>query len=122
VWRKSYCPGLVAKNIFKNREQSLDPDVALGALRRFAAWLKKGPHTRPLLTQDQRIQLELLKAFGKKKLARKLAYNIQTSEEESTDSSSDDDGSFFVPPKVKKKKKRTQPSIERLSHTNVIVF
>lgn len=81
--------------------------MALRGLRRFARWLKKGPHTRPLLTQDQRIQIELLKALGKKRMARKLAFNIQTSDEESS-SSSDDEGSFFVPPRVKRK--RTQLS------------
>ena len=118
TWRKSYCPGLRKVNVFKNRDQSLDPDLALRALRCFARWLKKGPHTKPVLSRESRIQLELLKALGKKKRARKLAYGFQTSDDDSSSSSSsssDSDGTFFVPPKVRRKKKKRKRRKHRSS-------
>ena len=124
TWRKSYCPGLRKVNTFKNREQSLDPDLALRALRCFARWLKKGPHVKPVLSKETLIQLELLKALGKRKKARKLAFGFQTSDDEDSSSSSSDsessdsDGTFFVPPKVRRKKKKKKKK-KRRKHRSI---
>ena len=61
-----HCPKL-PKDEFKGREQSEDPDEACRVLRTLATWLKRGPRVKPRLTQDQKLQVALLKALGKKK-------------------------------------------------------
>jgi len=97
--------------------------MALRALRCFARWLKKGPHVKPVLSKEMLIQLELLKALGKRKKARKLAYGFQTSDEDSSSSSSsssDSDGTFFVPPKVRRKKKKKKR--KRRKHRSIEGF
>ena len=57
-------------------------------LRTLAAWLKRGPRVKPRLTQDQKLQVALLKALGKKKKAKKLSWNIQSSDDDDSSSSS----------------------------------
>jgi len=82
-----HCPKL-PKDEFKGREQSEDPAEACRVLRTLATWLKRGPRVKPRLTQDQKLQVALLKALGKRKKAKKLSWNIQSSGDDDDSSSS----------------------------------
>ena len=50
VWRGHYQTKLL-KSTYKTREQSLDPDIANAALKRFAKWLHADGQPQPSLKQ-----------------------------------------------------------------------
>ena len=51
VWRSHYQTRL-QKSTYKTREQSLDPDTATAALRRFARWLHQNGQPKPSLKEQ----------------------------------------------------------------------
>ena len=51
VWRSHYQTRL-QKSTYKTREQSLDPDTATAALRRFARWLHQDGQPKPSLKEQ----------------------------------------------------------------------
>lgn len=72
VWEKSYQKGL-PKNGYKTREQSLDPDFATSALRKFANWCGRGPKVKPLaVSRRDRLLVGVMEGLGQGEKARRI--------------------------------------------------
>ena len=82
VWAKSYQTQML-KVGYKERNQSLNPDVATRALRRFAMWCHRGPSVKPTrVSRSDRMLGAFLKEVGHGDKARKILNDFPSSSDE----------------------------------------
>ena len=85
VWAKSYQKQML-KIGYKERNQSLNPDVATRALRKFATWCHRGPSMKPLrVSRSQRMLGTILEGMGHKEKCRKILNDFPSSSDEDSD-------------------------------------
>ena len=85
VWEKAYQKGM-PKLGYKERNQSLDPDEATRALRKFAHWCKRGPSVKPAhVSRRDKLLGAVLEGMGQREKARRILNGFPSSSDEDSD-------------------------------------